>query len=93
MSSALSTFNTMTEVPLSKTPNPQLLPGSLGGVCSRCACVCVHVCVCVRACVCVCSLLCVCTLNGLNAGLKFRVWFTIPGRMSRHLHLGCGFES
>ncbi len=27
MYSALSTFNTTTEVPLSKTPNPQLLPG------------------------------------------------------------------
>ncbi len=26
-SSALSTFNTTTEVPLSKAPNPQLLPG------------------------------------------------------------------
>ncbi len=29
MYSALSTLNTMTEVPLSKLPNPQLLPGSL----------------------------------------------------------------
>ncbi len=49
--SALSTLNTMTEVPLSKAPNHQLLPRccSINGcpllrVCSRC--VCVHCCVC-----------------------------------------------
>ncbi len=49
------------EVPLSKAPNPQLLPGcrSINGcpllwVCSRCVCVCV----------CVCSLLCVCSWMG-----------------------------
>ncbi len=55
MSSALSTFNTTTEVrPLSKTLNPQLLPGqhrlpTALGVCSRCVCVCLftsHCCVC-----------------------------------------------
>ncbi len=52
MYSALSTFNTMTEVPLSKAPNPQLLPGhrSINGcpqlwVCVHSVCVftvCVH---------------------------------------------------
>ncbi len=49
-----STFNTMTEVPLSKAPNPQLLPGrrSING------------CPLLRVCVCVCSLLCVCTWMG-----------------------------
>ncbi len=43
------TFNTTTEVPLSKTPNPQLLPGrrSINGcpllrVCVHGVCVCVH---------------------------------------------------
>ncbi len=61
MSSALSIFNTTTEVSLSKAPNPQLLPGR----CSINDCpllrVCVHgVCVFTAVCVCVCSLLCVC---------------------------------
>ncbi len=55
MYSALSTFNTTTEVPLSKAPNPQLLPGhrSINGcpllwVCVHgvCVCVCVHCCLC-----------------------------------------------
>ncbi len=47
MYSTLSTFNTTTEVPLSKAPNPQLLPGrrSINGVCSRCVCVFTAVCV------------------------------------------------
>ncbi len=46
MYSALSTFNTTTEVPLSKAPNPQLLPGrrSING-CPLLR-VCVHCCVC-----------------------------------------------
>uniref|UniRef100_A0A672P3T5 Discs large MAGUK scaffold protein 3 n=1 Tax=Sinocyclocheilus grahami TaxID=75366 RepID=A0A672P3T5_SINGR len=68
MYSVLSpTFNTTTEVPLSKAPNPQLLPGrrsnkwlpTAPGVCSRC----------------VCSLLCVCTLDGINgnSGLGFSI--------------------
>ncbi len=54
MYSALSTLNTTTEVPLSKAPNPQLLPGrrSING--------CPLLRVCVHG-VCVCSLLCVCT--------------------------------
>ncbi len=47
MSSALSTFNTTTEVPLSKAPDPQLSPAlqhnnvrpTASGVCSRCVCV------------------------------------------------------
>ncbi len=52
MYSALSTFNTTTEVPLSKTPNPQLLPGrrSINGcpllrVCVHGVCVFTAVCV------------------------------------------------
>ncbi len=58
MYSALSSFNTTTEVPLSKAPNPQLLPGrrSINGcpllrVCVHGVCV-FTVCVCSR-CVCV----------------------------------------
>ena len=49
MYSSLSTFNTTTEVPLSKALNIQLLPGRRSingyapGVCSRCVCVCVCV--------------------------------------------------
>ncbi len=52
MYSALSSFNTTTEVPLSKTPNPQLLPGrrSIGcpllRACVHGVCVCIHFCVC-----------------------------------------------
>ncbi len=39
------------------------------------------------ACVCVCVFTAVCVhLDGLIAELKFRVWVTIVGRMSRHLH-------
>ncbi len=78
MSSALSTLNTMTEVPLSKAPNPQLLPWqrSING--------CPLLWVCVHG---VCVHCCVCTLDGLNAEHKFRVWVTILGRMSRHFHL------
>ncbi len=41
MHSALSTFNTMTEMPLSKAPNPQLLPGR----CSINGCPLLRVCV------------------------------------------------
>ncbi len=48
MCSALSTFNTMTEAPLGKAPNPPTAPRALQhkwlptalGVCSRCVCVC-----------------------------------------------------
>ncbi len=79
MYSALFTLNTTTEVPLSKAPNPQLLPGrhSING-CSLLQ-VCVHgVCV---------FTVCVCTLDGLNAEHQFRVWVTILGRMSRHFHI------
>ncbi len=80
MYSTLSIFNSMNEVPLSKAPNPQLLPGrrSING--------CPLLRVCVHG-VCVCSLLCVCTMDGLNAEHKFRVWVTILGRMSRHFSL------
>ncbi len=57
--SVLSTFNTTTEVrPLSKSPNPQLLPGRRSIVCPQncvCACACVCVCVCVFTTVCVCT--------------------------------------
>jgi len=58
MYSALSTFSTTTEVPLSKAPNPQLLPGrrSING-CPLLRPGCVFT-------VCVCSLLCVCTWMG-----------------------------
>ncbi len=66
---SLSTLNTTTEVPWSKAPNPQLLPGrhSING-CPLLR-VCVH-----GVCVFVCSLLCGCTLDGLNAEHKFRIW-------------------
>ncbi len=88
MYSALSTFNSTTEVALSKPPNPQLLPGrrsikwlpTAPGVCSQ------------RVCVCVCSLLCVCTLDVLNAEHKFRVWVTILGRMSHYLYKHTGLK-
>ncbi len=56
---ALFTFNTTTEVPLSKSLNPELLP----------ACRSINGCPLLQVCVhglCVCSLLCVCTLDGLN---------------------------
>ncbi len=75
MNSTLSSFNTMTEVPLSKSPNPQLLLGRWSNGCPLLQ-VCVHsVCVCV----CVCSLLtAVCVhMDGLNAEHQFRVWVTI----------------
>ncbi len=69
ITSVLSTFNTTTEVrPLSKTPNPQLLPGS-----HSIGCPLLRVCVCV--CVCVCA-----HLDGLNAEHKFRVRVTILGQ-------------
>ncbi len=72
MNSTLSTFNTMTEVLLSKAPNPQLLP-TAPGACSQCVCslltaVCVH-------------------LDGLNAELKFRVWVTILDNTSHYLFI------
>ncbi len=69
-------LNAMTEVPLSKAPNPQLLPGyrSINGC--PLLWVCVHG-VCVR----------VFTLDGLYAEHEFRVWVTILDRMSRHFHL------
>ncbi len=54
MSSALSSFNTTTEVLLSKTLNPQLLPGRRSINDCPLLRVCVHS-------VCVCSLLCVCS--------------------------------
>ncbi len=53
-----SVLNTTTEVPLSKTPNPQLLLGQSS----------VTGCPYARG---VCSLLCECTLDGLNAEHKF----------------------
>ncbi len=86
------------EVPLSKAPNPQLLPGhrSINGcpllrVCVHGVCVftavCVHCSGCmftVCVCVCVFTAVCVCTLGGLNAEHEFRVWVTILGCMSLH---------
>ncbi len=74
MYSTLSTFNTTTEVPLSKATNPQLLPGrrSINGcphcsgcVFTVCVCVCVH-------------------FGWANAEHEFWVWVTILGRMSLH---------
>ncbi len=78
MYSALSSFNTMTEVPLSKAPNPQLLPGcrSING--------CPLLRVCVHG---VCLFTAVCVHFGwVNAEHEFRVWVTILGRMSHHFH-------
>ncbi len=74
MNSTLSTFNTTTEVPLSKAPNPQLLPRRWSNGCPllqvRVHSVCVHY-----------SLLCVCVhLDGLNAEHQFR---TAPGACSQ----------
>ncbi len=67
---------TMTEVPLSKASNSQLLPWrrSING-----------------SPLCVISWCVVCTLDGINAEDKFREWVTILGHMSRHFqfkHLG-----
>ncbi len=71
---SLSTFNTTTEVPLSKAPNSQLLPGrrSING-CPLLR-VCVHCCVCVH-------------FGWVNAEHEFRVWVTILGCMSLSLSL------
>ncbi len=66
-------------VPLSKAPNPQLLPGrrSIKG----------------------CPLLRVCVLTAVyvhlglaNAEHGFRVWVTIPGRMSHHFHFSLSYS-
>ncbi len=54
MNSTLSTFNTLTEVPLSKAPKPPIAPRALEqwlpnapGACSQCVCVfTIHCCVC-----------------------------------------------
>ncbi len=46
MSSTLSTLNTTTELPLSKAPNPKLLPGRRGINGCPVLRVCVHCCVC-----------------------------------------------
>ncbi len=67
---ALSILNTTTEVPLSKAPNPQLLPGSrsINGCPLRR--VCVH-----SVCVCVCVFTAVCVhLGWVTVEHKFRVW-------------------
>ncbi len=84
MTSALFTLSAMTEVrPLSKAPDPQLLPGHRSINCCPLLLLCVHgVCVFTTLCwVCV----CVCVhLDGLNAEHKFWVWDTIPGHTSRH---------
>uniref|UniRef100_A0A8C1PLL0 Hemoglobin embryonic subunit alpha-like n=1 Tax=Cyprinus carpio TaxID=7962 RepID=A0A8C1PLL0_CYPCA len=80
MYSALSTLNTTTEVPLSKAPNPQLLPGrrsiKMAAHCSGCV-----------------FTVCVCTLDGLKTEHEFRVWVPILGCMSRHFHFHFQFNS
>ncbi len=76
MSSALSTFSTTTEVPLSKAPNPQLLPGHRSIKGCPLLQVCVHG-VCVFTAVCV-------HFGWVNAEHEFRVWVNILGCMSRH---------
>ncbi len=64
---SLSTFSTTTEVrPLSKAPNPRLLPGAAASTAAHCSgcvftCVCVWVCVHGVVCVGVCSRWCVCS--------------------------------
>ncbi len=63
MNSTLSTFNTMTEVPLSKA----LGAGAMAAHCSGCV---FTVCVFTTHC-------CVVHLDGLNAEDQFRVWVTI----------------
>ncbi len=73
MYNVLSMFNTTTEVPLSKAPNPQLLPGH----CSINGCPLLRVCV---PC-------CVCALGCVNAEHEFQVWVVILGCMSRHFTL------
>ncbi len=65
----------MTEVPLSKALNPQLLPEH----CSINGCP-VHL-VCVHS---VCVHCCVRASDGLNAEHELQVWVTILGRMPRH---------
>ncbi len=64
----------MTEVPLSKAPNPQLLPGRWSNGCPLLRVRVQRVRVRVRVCVCVCSLLtAVCVhSDGLNAEDQFR---------------------
>ncbi len=75
MYSVLSTLNTTTEVPLSKVPNPQLLPGRRN----------INGCPLLQVCVYdVCSLLCVCTLDGLNVEHKFE--YGSPYLVVRHFH-------
>ncbi len=79
MNSTLSSFNTMTEVPLSKAPNPQLLPGRWSNGCPL-----------LRWVQCVCSLLltAVCVhLDGLNAEHQFRVWVTILDNTSHYFFI------
>ncbi len=85
MYSTLSTFKTMTKVPLSKAPNPQLLPGRQRINSCPLLRVCVHCCVCVHC--------YVCTLDGLNAEHEFRVWVTILGRVSRQIHFFFSIKS
>ncbi len=58
------------EVPLSKAPNPQLLPGRRNINGRPLLRVCVHC--------------CVCALGGVNADHEFRVWVTVLGCISLH---------
>ncbi len=70
MSSTLSTLNTMTEVPLSKAPNPQTAPRAPQHKWLPTVCVCVCVCVCVFVHYSLLTAVCV-HLDGLNAENKF----------------------
>ncbi len=73
MYSALSTFNTTTEVLLSKAPNPHLLPGGRS----------INGCPLLRVCVpSLCVFTAVCALGWLNVEHEFQVWVTIIGCMS-----------
>lgn len=63
----------MVEVPLSKAPNPQLLPGRCIVWLPTAPALCAHLCKCV--CVCVCLFVCLCVfvqyMGGLNVELSF----------------------
>ncbi len=63
------------EVPLSKAPNPQLLPGRRS----------INSCPLLRVCVCVFTAVCV-HVRWVSAEHEFRLWVIILGCMSHHFH-------